>query len=516
MEPKFSSQSYSIRFNELNETTNRCKNDAAKKNNTYNTYTGSSIELAIGHLQTVYDYKLPIEKIQKEAKTAFEELAAIVQEYEKDKESYKSDGLWLKAQSLVCRCFSLPQLLDKLDHVEKLIEAEPILDGKNPYDYNPNKEKYEEYRSLLVQQQTRLNALGREQSFLLWYLYVRYLQSPSVTSQELLMLFERIKKCKYRIYSSGFYMNPTSLCFSISSFPLIDKPLYISLYYFLSDEFKEIAGNKGRMDFGRFEWSFTDLFSEVSIIGRIFLAIAVDNSSSLKLFFEEYQKENPDKSLADLIAKYSLVGFAAANGCIGIMKYFIKEIKINLEQKFTLENQSENQSEKHYHHKDCILAKHKGCKLEMTPLALVLSTAPAMPRDLATSMVEVLVKGGANYNRRVIKTWTEMRGYFNQEVPYLKRLEIHLSTFDQSGILEEVKKGLKKTSSTKNEVSYSEMDKLRLEIKELKIEHEKQISELWKAIIKLQKEGAIEIAPKIETPPAHRGRGRGRGRGEHS
>lgn len=185
------------------------------------------------------------------------------------------------------------------------------------------------------------------------------------------------------------------------------------------------------------------------IVNRIYLATILDNFSLLKSSLEEYEAQNSDKSVMDFIANCSLVGIAAANGCINAMRFFIS-LKVNLEQKFRLsipEKFDVDTDNRPFVDPASVLANpgHKNSTLEMTPLALALSAAPAMKIEKAREMVALLLASRANYNAKVIKTWSVQHGYYGHEKTSQKSSSITLFTFDQTGLLDEAVKKIRET-----------------------------------------------------------------------
>lgn len=221
------------------------------------------------------------------------------------------------------------------------------------------------------------------------------------------------------------------------------------------------------------------LFEQESIIIRMYMAILLDNPSVLNIFFNEYKSYYPNQALEDCIANYALVGLAAANGCIEIMKLFVK-MEVNLEQKFRIHTDTYGGTDSKN-----VLFKHMGSVLEMTPLALALSAAPSLVREDARTMIGIFLEANANYNNKIIKTWTEKVGYYNNERTVPKSAVITLFGFDQTGILDELAKKKREQKTIPKKVSvhakakkdrastedHSKVSELQLEMEKLKLKN---------------------------------------------
>lgn len=246
------------------------------------------------------------------------------------------------------------------------------------------------------------------------------------------------------------------------------------------------------------KWKCGDLKNE-KCESKIYLAILFDNPSALQLFLEEYSAQNPNNSLMDMIINLSLLGFAAANGAVEVMKLFIR-MGVALEQKFMINNTNDHDILSECDPKST-LAKHDST-LEMTALALALSAAPAMPREKAKEMIEVLLNAKANYNQKVIKSWVSVHGYHGKERYEPRSTQISLFNFDQSGILQELVSQRQnhkgeisrnkynkpeyepKNTSLKSEVAMLREENQKLQVKTQQLEAE--VQKLWQVIAGLQ------------------------------
>lgn len=253
-------------------------------------------------------------------------------------------------------------------------------------------------------------------------------------------LGDKFTKFSFSDYNEGFdipFITHPRLLFNFEKGTWEHNHIWLQNYY---------NRQKGYYYNQTFSFNFSNLFESKTIINRIYLATILDNRSLLKSFIEEYKIYHPSESIMDLITSCSLVGLAAANGCIEVMKFFIEQ-KVSLEQRFTLNattkalNSIEVNAQKICDPKS-ILTKYTDCTLEMTPLALALSAAPALTREKASNMIDLLLIAGANYKTKVIKTWTYEHGYYNNRQTSQKNTSITLFTFDQTGLLDELVKKL--------------------------------------------------------------------------
>ncbi len=178
-------------------------------------------------------------------------------------------------------------------------------------------------------------------------------------------------------------------------------------------------------------------FDKLSMTDQILLAIIFDNKILLTSLLEDYLAQNTKESLVNLIRDNLLLGFAAANGRIESMKVLVK-FGANLEQKFTLQCPSSShfnyQPPGQWGHNNALfkhLEKYAGRMLELTPLALVIATAPVLSQEKAKEIIQFFLDEGANHNSKV--SWGEARGYHTSQ--YIKTEKISLFDFDQTGLL---------------------------------------------------------------------------------
>lgn len=199
-------------------------------------------------------------------------------------------------------------------------------------------------------------------------------------------------------------------------------------------------------------YNVEELFDDRSIVFRMVLAILLDNVNVLKALFGEYNQNHPDQNIIDLIASHALVGLAAANGSTSIMKLFI-EMRVNLEQKFILQINATRPGNTLYHAKS-VLANYGNCSLEMTPLALALSAAPAMPFDKANELINLMLHAGAKYNGKVDKKWMETHGYHDNLKTTQKSTLTSIFHFDSTGILDSAVKALQESKKAAPQERY--------------------------------------------------------------
>jgi regulator of replication initiation timing len=267
--------------------------------------------------------------------------------------------------------------------------------------------------------------------------------------------------------------------------------------------------------------SFDDFFKPENSIFRIVLAILCDNAFALKFLFDEYQSVNKNKSLMDLITEFSLVGIAAANGCTEVIKHFIS-MNVNFEQKSTIHlEKKEYAKDRGRFNEKSVLNSYESCSFDMTPLALALSAAPAMPREDATKLIELFLNANANYNNKIIKRWTAVHGYHGRETQEPRSKPISLFEFDQTGILDELVKKKREHKPVRSQIKHGEPQQkrevsseeitilsLKAELDEVKEENKAlktEVSKLWAALRRLENTlGNKEPAGDFNSaPPEH-------------
>jgi hypothetical protein len=239
------------------------------------------------------------------------------------------------------------------------------------------------------------------------------------------------------------------------------------------------------------DW-FCDPFKSSSLIYRIYCALMCDNATMLNLFIEEYKKQNPHKPVMNFIVNNGLVGIAAANGCIEVMKFFIS-MEVNLEQKFSLSLKGNL-----VHPSKIVLAQYAGTTLEMTPLALAISAAPALPEDQARTMIQLLLDARANFNNEVVKNWTETHYCDTNQITIPKSATISLFSFDQTEILDELVKKIKETKKFQPHVKGQEQPKIQRQIeKSLDDNNNSEISESRTEVKRRQQEN-MELKEQMQ------------------
>jgi hypothetical protein len=516
-----------VHLNELKDNINK-KYDELKKSEgpEWDGGLGHSIVLSIDQVTGSYDCKLPIEKIEMQAKVAFSLLSKMAETYLVNKD-VNIEGL-----TLIYPFCPLPRLLKKLNELENQLESEDDFDHKNPWAPSTDRERYDSYQKLISKKSEFFGTLVTQRERVIKIICLKCLQSSSTTTQDLDILREKCQKYKdFKDYSydskglKGLYykMGYENLriechfgsryentpkgtiernCASINfgghpSFGY-ERPVYTPLSIFFSKYENPSLHNANSC-------SLDQLFSSQTLEWRIYLAIFLDNPSILKIFLEEYQKLQPNLMLSDFIANRLLFGIAAANGCFEVIKYLVEKKLVNLEQKFTIPNEKQQ-------------------SLTMTALGLAINAAPKIPREKAFNLIQTLVSLGANYNSKVITSWSESHGYYGNTTS-LKTSATTLFTFDTTGILQDVKKMLhtnrttNKNYSTESESissSNPEIDALRLEVQELNKKNaslEVQIKALWREFAKLQQMKENDGEKREFAPKSYRGRGRGRGGG---
>lgn len=265
-----------------------------------------------------------------------------------------------------------------------------------------------------------------------------------------------------RIYypSTGINGDRTSVVISISGemgYPLFNlkRKIITSLVYF--HNFFKKSDNPAQCDTEMLFNSYDDFFKPENAIFRIALAILCDNVFALKFLFEEYQILNKDKQLIDLITEYSLVGIAAANACTEVIKYFTS-MNVNFEQKCTITIEQQIKCYEKFSEKS-VLKNYGACSLDMSPLALALSAAPALPREDATTLIELFLNAKANYNNKITKRWIAVHGYYTSQTQEPRSKLISLFEFDQTGILDELLKKRREHKPARPHIKHEELQR---------------------------------------------------------
>ena len=186
-------------------------------------------------------------------------------------------------------------------------------------------------------------------------------------------------------------------------------------------------------------------FEKSSFVDQITLAIIFDNSLLLNALLNDYLSRNSKDNLEVLIRDNLLLGFAAANGRLESCKILIN-YGANLEQKFKLlvqnNNNNNNSNQYVYYQKDCRssmiftnLEKYQNKEIEITPLGLVIAAAPSLSQEKAKEIIRVFLDAGADYNYKVLSSWNDTYGYYNEPRTVSKSDKISLYNFDQTGLL---------------------------------------------------------------------------------
>lgn len=151
------------------------------------------------------------------------------------------------------------------------------------------------------------------------------------------------------------------------------------------------------------EYNFaSQLFSDENLLMRIYFAVIFDNPLALKFFLDQVIILNPQRTYKNTIDDFQLVGIAAANGCIKVLRFFI-ESKANFERKYIIDTNVWNYK---YAYEECdlrsLLLKYRNYTLEMSALALAISTLPAIHEKNAIELLDLLLSAGADPNQNVI------------------------------------------------------------------------------------------------------------------
>lgn len=240
------------------------------------------------------------------------------------------------------------------------------------------------------------------------------------------------------------------------------------------------------------EYQFaSQLFSDENLLLRIYFAVIFDNPSALKIFLDQVIALNPQRTYKNTVDDFHLVGVAAANGCIKILKFF-SEIKANFERKYIIDTNAWNYK---FTYDECdsrsLLLKYKNCTLEMSALALAISALPAMHEQEAIELLDLLLSTGADPNQDVIVRWQatgeekvrdeedasdeeDVRDEDVRMEPALKRIK--LADFDHTGVFSElirIKQTLsaKKTLPVISEIDVAVIAELKASIAMLENKH---------------------------------------------
>jgi len=163
----------------------------------------------------------------------------------------------------------------------------------------------------------------------------------------------------------------------------------------------------------------------MTFLQHVVLATVFDNAHLLKALFDDYLTQNTADALLDFIRDNSLLGFAAGNGRVESVK-FLLQFKVNIEQKFiiAIDNRITGALNQYAEH-----------RLELTPVALAVAAASYISEEKARALMEALINAEANCGYKVIRLWTEGRGYYNARQAVERTAKISLFEFDKTGLL---------------------------------------------------------------------------------
>ena len=253
------------------------------------------------------------------------------------------------------------------------------------------------------------------------------------------------------------------------------------------------------------EYNFvSELFSDKNTL--IYFAVIFDNPSALKIFLDQIIAINPQRTYKNIIDDLRLVGIAAANGCIKVLRFFI-DMKANFERRYIIDTNAEYYQ---FAYNECdlrsLLIKYRNCTLEMSALALAICALPAMHETNATELLDLLLSTGADPHQDVIVRW-QAAGVEdvedNEDVsdeeevsdekklrmePVLKRVK--LADFDHTGIfsglmrMRQAQSG-KKTLPVISEIDAAEIAVLRASVTTLEKKYTTLLDEI-KAMLAAQ------------------------------